>query len=215
MSDAQPQGFLASPPSTTNKGVLVMHAWWGLNDTLKAYCTKLSQAGYTAFAPDLYHGQVTDTIVGAEALSSALFGRLEQARQDAAAAARYLYQLCGEPAQGLAEIGFSLGAFMALDLSINQPQLIHKVVTYYGAHPGAFGTSQAAYLAHIAETDEYEPQEGMDEMQAALEKAGRPAAFYQYQGTGHWFAEADRSAYDAQAANLAWERTLAFLNETP
>ena len=72
MTQSQPQGFLAVPPTGKGPGVLVLHAWWGLNDTIKAFCTQLAEAGFVAFAPDLYHGKVADTIPGAKALSTAL-----------------------------------------------------------------------------------------------------------------------------------------------
>ena len=68
MTHPQPQGFLAVPPTAKGPGVLVLHAWWGLNDTIKAFCTRLAEAGFVAFAPDLYHGQVADTIADAEPL---------------------------------------------------------------------------------------------------------------------------------------------------
>jgi dienelactone hydrolase len=74
MTHSQPQGFLAVPPTGKGSGVLVLHAWWGLNDTMRAFCTRLAEAGFVAFAPDLYHGKVTDTIAGAETLSDALTG---------------------------------------------------------------------------------------------------------------------------------------------
>ncbi len=72
MSITQPDGYLALPPSGQGSPVLVLHAWWGLNDTIKAFCNRLAAAGFVVFAPDLYHGQVTDTIEGAETLSDAL-----------------------------------------------------------------------------------------------------------------------------------------------
>jgi carboxymethylenebutenolidase len=42
MTRAQPEGFLAVPPGGNGPGVLVLHAWWGLNETMKDFCTKLS-----------------------------------------------------------------------------------------------------------------------------------------------------------------------------
>lgn len=72
MNHFQPQGFLTVPPRRKGPGVLVLHAWWGLNETIKAFCTRLAEAGFVAFAPDLYHGMVADTIAGAEALTHLL-----------------------------------------------------------------------------------------------------------------------------------------------
>jgi carboxymethylenebutenolidase len=49
-------------------------------------------------------------------------------------------------------------------------------------------------------------------LEARIRAAGREVEFHVYPGTGHWFVEPDRpDAYDAAAADLVWERTLAFL----
>lgn len=216
MPQTRPNGFLAQPPGGPGAPVLVLHAWWGLNDTVKAYCTQLAAAGFTVFAPDLYRGQVTEQVAEAERLSSALLGRLEQPRADLAAAAAFVHGQAGRPARGLAVVGFSLGAFFALDLSVSDPQHVHSVVVYYGTRPGDYAAARASYLGHYAETDPFEPTTEVDALQAALRRAGRPATFHRYPGTGHWFAEADRvQAYDAAAAALAWQRTLAFLRRPP
>ncbi|HVM70181.1 MAG TPA: dienelactone hydrolase family protein [Anaerolineales bacterium] len=210
MTKTQPQGFLALPPDGSAPGILVLHPWWGLNETIKAFCLRLSQAGFVTYAPDLYHGQLAVTIPEAESLSNAL--EVKPARADIDAAAALLDQRAAKTGQGLAVIGFSLGAFFALDLSIRHPDLFQTVVVYYGTGPGDFSTSQAAYLGHFAENDPYEPESNVSGLEAALRKAGRPATFYRYPGTGHWFCEPDRTeAYHPAAAALAWERTLAFL----
>src|SRR5512136_2436073 len=109
MTHPQPQGFLAVPSNGNGPGVLVLHAWWGLNDTIKSFCKRLAASGFVAFAPDLYHGKVADTIAGAEALGQALDARYLQAKAEILEAAQFLNERAGGTAAGLAVIGFSLG----------------------------------------------------------------------------------------------------------
>jgi len=210
MTHTQPIGFLALPAAGNSRAVLVLHAWWGLNDNLKAYCSRLAEAGFIAFAPDLYNGQVTDIIAGAEALSNALDP--QQAGAQVAAAVNFLNERFGPLEGGLAVVGFSLGAYFALQLSTMDAENIRSVVVYYGTVPGDYSQSRAAYLGHFAEQDPFEPLTEVERLENALQAAGRPVSFHIYPGTGHWFAEPDRpDAFNAEAARLAWERTLAFL----
>jgi carboxymethylenebutenolidase len=39
MTDTQPDDYLVTPPTGKGSGVLVLHVWWGRNDTMKAFCT--------------------------------------------------------------------------------------------------------------------------------------------------------------------------------
>ena len=214
MATAQPDGFLAAPPSGKGQGVLVLHAWWGLNDTIKAVCARLAEAGFVVFAPDLYHGQVAVTIAEAEVLGKSVDANFLQAQGEVAEAARYLNTLTAEPDRGLAVLGFSLGAYYAVDLAAAEPELIRAVVLFYGTGDGDFSTSRAAYLGHFAEHDAYEPGEHADALEAYLRRLGRDVTFHRYPGTGHWFFEPDRAdAYDPAAAELAWERTVGFLKD--
>ena len=212
MTPTQPDGYLALPPAGKGPGVLVLHAWWGLNDTIKAFCRRLAGSGFVAFAPDLYHGKIADTIPGAEALGKALDADHLQAKAEIAAAAAFLDQPAAQAGRGLAVIGFSLGAYYALDLSVAAPEHIQSAVIFYGTGVDDFSSSRAAYLGHFAENDEYEPKANVDGLEEALKRADRPATIYRYSGTGHWFFEPDRTqAYNQAAASLAWDRTLAFL----
>src|SRR3989337_1850454 len=104
MTQSQPQGFLAVPPTGKGHGVLVLHAWWGLNDTIKAFCTRLAEAGFVAFAPDLYHGKVADNIPDAEVLGNALDANHEQAVAEVAEASEFLNEGVGQAEPGLAVI---------------------------------------------------------------------------------------------------------------
>ena len=211
MSDDRPEGYLSSPPNG-GPGVLVLHAWWGLNDTVKAFSDRLAAEGFVVFAPDLYHGQVADTIPGAESLCNALNKDSERAEAHIAKSVSFLKE--HSTGNGLAVIGFSLGAMYALEFAGKATDDITQVVIFYGTGEGDFTKSGASFLGHFAENDPYEDKRYIDGLEKSIHDAGRPVTFHHYPGVGHWFFEPDRTdAYNAEASALAWTRTLDFLKE--
>jgi carboxymethylenebutenolidase len=210
--------YLAVPEHGSGPGVLVLHAWWGLTDFFKQVCDRLAAEGFVALAPDLYRGKTTASIEEAEALVEALNQDEERVRGDIAGAVQVLRQhTATHLADGrgkLAVIGFSLGGAYALDMSVNLADEIAAVVTFYASYPGLdYSRASAAYLCHFAEDDPFEPTESVSEMEQELQAAGRQAIFYTYPGTHHWFFEENRPEYDAEAARVAWERTIEFLHQ--
>jgi carboxymethylenebutenolidase len=211
-------GYLAEPPHGSGPGVVVLHAWWGLTEPFQQVCDQLAQAGFVALAPDLYHGKTTASVEEAEALVEALNQDEERVRGDIAGSVQVLRQHeathLSDGRGKLAIIGFSLGGAYALDTSVRMSEEIAAVVTFYASYPGLdYSGTNAAYLCHFAEDDPFEPAESVAVMEQELRAAGRQATFYTYPGTKHWFFEENRPEYDAEAARLAWERTIAFLHE--
>src|SRR5258708_20576328 len=100
MQNVQPKGYLAIPAMGKGPGVLVLHAWWGLNDTTKTFCDQLAQSGFVAFAPDLYDGKVADNIADAEALVKALNANYLLAEAVIVDATRFLSNLVIHAAPG-------------------------------------------------------------------------------------------------------------------
>jgi carboxymethylenebutenolidase len=210
----KPPGYLAVPPAGAGPGVLVLHAWWGLNSVIRDVCDRLAAVGFVAYAPDLYRGQLATTIAEAERLGRELDRNVERAKADTRAAVNQLLTHTGDPTMGVGVVGFSLGAAYALQLAGDDPARVRTVVLFYGTGDGDFTRAQATYLGHFAENDPYEPAASVDWLANALKSAGRSATFYRYAGVGHWFFEPDRiEAYNEAAATLAWARTVAFLRE--
>jgi carboxymethylenebutenolidase len=211
-------GYLARPSHDSGPGVMVLHAWWGLTEPFRHVCDRLAEAGFVAFAPDLYHGKTTTSVEEAQAFASALNQDEEGVRRDIEGAVQILSQdTATHPAGGrgkLAVAGFSLGGAYALDMSVNLAEQIAAVVTFYASYPGLdYSRASAAYLCHFAEDDPFEPAESVAQMEQEIQAARRPATIYTYPGTHHWFFEETRPEYDAQAARLSWERTIKFLHE--
>lgn len=115
MTVNQPDGYLALPETGQGPGILVLHAWWGLNPFFKDLCNRFAREGFVAFAPDLYHGQLAATIEEAERLSDQL--EEKQAFADIDQAIEYLQSLPVISNPNLAIVGFSLGAYLALGVS--------------------------------------------------------------------------------------------------
>jgi carboxymethylenebutenolidase len=211
MKSSPEQGYLALPATGAGPGVVVLHAWWGLNDFFRELCDRLAAAGFVAYAPDLYGGgAVAATVEEAQR-------RLDEGdgAKMRAAALGAVDLLRGHPAvrgERLGAIGFSMGAAWAAVLSELRAEDIAAVVMFYGAGEADFSTARAAYQGHFAEGDPWEPEEYVRAMEQAMHAAGREVELHSYAGAGHWFFEADRpDAYHAEAAAQAWERTLAFL----
>ncbi len=208
------RGYIAVPKKGKGPGVLVLHAWWGLNDFFKTLCDRLATAGFVAFAPDLYGGATASTRDGARALMSKLSEKA--ASEDIVRSVRALQVDPGVQGKRPGIIGFSLGAFWALWLAQELPADLAAVVLFYGTREGnyerGFAESKAAFLGHFAETDEFESPASVQELEKLLGTNGRDVTFYTYPGTSHWFFEKDRpDAYDSKAADVAWQRTVSFL----
>ena len=191
-------------------GVVVFHPWWGLNDDIVAYSDRLAAAGFVVVAPDMYRGSVASTIEEAERLS----GSLDEAAADAIALAT-TDRLVDQQGWGtpVAAVGFSMGGAWAMWTPAERDRLAASVV-YYGSLEGpSLARAAAPVLGHFAETDSYESEEAITAFEGTLRSAGRDVVIHRYPGTGHWFAEPSRDAYRPAAADLAFERTVAFLGQ--
>lgn len=207
---AHPAGYLARPAAGKGPGVLVIHSWWGLDDTFKGICDRLARHGFVAFAPDLYHGKVVHSVAAAQAMANGLDAK--RALADLRAAKQFLARESTEPTR-LAVIGFSLGGYYALDLAAKYPKNIASAVVFYGTGgPMDFSRSKADFMGHFAAKDPYNSDADVKTLAASLKHAHRPMSFYHYPNTGHWLVEPDvKSAYNEAAARLAWRRTFRFL----
>ncbi|MCC6790340.1 MAG: dienelactone hydrolase family protein, partial [Thermomicrobiales bacterium] len=205
---------LAVPPGGSGPGVLVLHAWWGLTPVFTNVCDRLAENGFVALAPGLYpNGETTDSIDEAEKLVDASDRAPGVAGGIAFAGVDHLRGLAAVTGDGIGVIGFSMGAYWALHLSEARPDDVRAVVAVYGTSDSDFSAARAAYLGHFAAQDDFEPIESVRTLESSLRDAGRDVTFHIYPDTGHWFFEPNRpDVYNAEAAELVWERTLAFLH---
>lgn len=202
-------GYVAVPEQSNAPGVIVLHAWWGLNEFFKNLCDRLAAEGFVAFAPDLNESRVAKTIDEAKEIMSSLDG---QRKYDVAnAAVDFLHSRPEVRKEPFVLIGFSMGAAWSLGLASGRPEDFHKAVLFYGAGEGDFAKIKAEILGHYSDTDEWEDIDYVRSMENELRNAGVKTTFHIYPQLPHWFFEEDRPEFNPQAAELAWTRTLEFL----
>src|SRR5436189_4482870 len=81
-------GYLAMPSGDPGPGILVIQEWWGLVPHIKDVADRFAAEGFSALAPDMYHGKTADEPDGAGKLFMAL--NIAQAEKDLQGATKYL-----------------------------------------------------------------------------------------------------------------------------
>lgn len=206
------EAYLVRPDDGPGHGVLVLHSWWGLTPSVKRLVERLADEGYTALAPDLTEGLVTDDAEQAQRALADSDPNVTAALVLSSVAS--LRAFSADPTAPVAVIGFSMGASWALWLATRQPESVDAVVAYYGAQNIDFEELKAPVLGHFAEVDPMVTDDELTEMHARLLLSEKSIEVHHYPGTRHWFAEEGRPDFhEPGAAALAWDRTLAFLAE--
>ena len=206
------RGYLVRPVSAGTARlpvVLVIHENRGLNPHIEDIARRLALDGFMAFAPDAL--TPLGGYPGDEDKARAAFATLDQAktRQDFLAAAAWLRARPDGNAK-LGAVGFCYGGGMVHWLSTQLPDL-NAGVPFYGNSPAPEQAVwvKAPLLVHLAAVDE-RINAAWPAYEAALKAAAARVEMHQYPGTQHGFNNDTTPRYDAAAAQLAWERTLAF-----
>lgn len=210
------EAYLIEPANPTNApGVVVIQEWWGLDDEIKNVANRLAKAGYRALVPDLYRGKLALEANEAEHLMNDLnFG--DAASQDIRGAVQYLKETGSTK---VAVTGFCMGGALTV-LSAGLVPECDATVVWYGYPPLEYVDAQAIkkpMLAHWALHDEFFSITGVDQLEEKLKAAGVAYDFQRYDAK-HAFANPKSDArglpplqYNSAAADLAWDRTMAFL----
>ncbi len=146
-------GYLATPASGKGPALLVIQEWWGLVGHVKNVCDRFAAEGFTALAPDMYHGQTASEPDGAGKLFMAL--NIAQAEKDLRGAATYL--LARSSTKKVGAVGFCMGGQLALYAATLNPS-VGACVNFYGIHPNVkpdYSKLSGPVLGLFAEKDQF------------------------------------------------------------
>ena len=209
------RGYLATPAEGAGPGLVVIQEWWGLVPHIEDVCDRFAAEGFTALAPDLFHGEKTTEPDEAGKLMMSL--NIEQAGKDMGGAVDHLLASDDVRGHGVGVVGFCMGGGLALLLATQRPDDVRACVPFYGVIPWEsakpdWSRMQAAVQGHFAEKDGFFTPEAAQQLEQQLKDLGKEAEFFIYPGADHAFFNDTRpEVYDEDAARQAWVRTLEFL----
>jgi carboxymethylenebutenolidase len=208
------RGYLARRAKVEGKlpGILVIHENRGLNPHIEDIARRLALDDFVAFAPDALFP--LGGYPGDEDKARELFPKLDAAktREDFVAAAAILKKR-PECTGKIGAVGFCWGGGMVNYLATRLGDL-SAAVPFYGSAPDSADVAKikCPLLIHSAESDD-RINAGWPEFERALKAANVPYERFLYPGTQHGFNNDTTPRYDAAAAKLAWERTIAFFKK--
>ncbi len=207
-------GYMAMPAGASGKlpAVLVVHENRGLNPYIKDVVRRVAKAGFLAMGPDGltplggYPGNDDDGRTMQKELDR------EKLMEDFFAGFEHLVD--HEQSTGkVGAVGFCYGGGVCNALAVAYPNMAASV-PFYGRQPDAEDVPkiEAPLLLHYGALDE-RVNAGWPAYREALEKHGKRFEAHIYEGANHGFHNDTTPRYDEDAAQLAWDRTIAFFKE--
>ncbi len=205
-------GHLARPSGNGPwPGLLVIQEWWGLDAQTKSIADRFAGAGYLAFAPDVYHGELAPMGDGETAM------RLVQkyGPQTPEALQGVFDALAAHPdcTGKVGSVGFCFGGRMSLALGLRRP--LSAVCTFYGGGMQQLFDQMSALKAPVlglfGDADQSIPVGTVQQFDELLDTLGLEHTIIVYPNSGHaFFRDSDPKVYKPEAAADAWARVTAF-----
>ena len=205
---AQSQGYLADA-GAGKPGLILIQEWWGLNDQIRSVADRFAAAGFTTLAPDLYRGRLASSADEASHLMTGL-DFADATHQDSSGAVQALAKRCPQ----VAVLGFCMGGALTVAAAVHVPGLA-AAVCFYGIPPAEFANPaqiRLPFQGHFATRDDWCTPAAVSKLEQAMRGAGASPEIYHYAADHAFFNKTRPEVYDPACAELAWQRSIDFLN---
>ena len=191
--------------------VMMIHEFYGLNESIVSLADLLAEEGYLVVAPDTFRGSTTAWIP--RAIYQVITTRPENVNADLDSVYAWLQAQPDVDASRIAISGFCYGGRTSLAYSLHNDQLAATVI-FYGSpetNSQVLRTLPGPVLGIFGGADQSIPVSQVNAFDAALTEAGVPHEVTIYEGQPHAFVEDAGGVRSGGAQAEAWNQMLAFL----
>lgn len=192
----------------SQKGVIVIQEWWGVDKHIKSVCARFEKEGFKALALDLYDGEVTTSPDEAGRKMMAL--NIDKTAEKLAKSVKELKK----SAEKVAVVGFCMGGQLALFAASNNPD-IDACVDFYGIHPNVepnFSNIKCPVLGFFGKRDEFVTPDKVNQLKDRLKEAKVKHTFHIFDAPHAFFNDNRPEVYTKDAAETSWKIMLDFLH---
>lgn len=193
--------------------VIVIHEWWGLNDNIRAMADRLAGEGYIVLAVDLFGGKSATAPEQARHQMLEVVENPEAARENIQKAYDFVSMTAGAPRIG--SLGWCFGGGWSLNTAMLLGDDLDAAVIFYGQvsdDEEKLRPITSPILGLFGDLDQGISVGSVQRFEEALQRLRKNHVIHIYPGADHAFANPTGSAYNAVAAEDAWQKTLEFLN---
>lgn len=193
-------------------GLVVIHEIFGLNDNIRSIASRFAEQGYAALAVDLFSNR-SRALCMVQLIQGMLFRPLNNAMlSDLQSAFAFLQKQPGIDAKRIGAVGFCMGGGYALQLAVTAKGM--KVASvFYGAVPKPLESFARSCPIVGSYPEKDFTVQGARQLDAVLEKHNIPHDINFYEKTQHSFFNRQRTPFEVEAAEDAWQRMLSFFHE--
>jgi carboxymethylenebutenolidase len=207
------RAYVAAPPGDGPFPVVIMiHEFYGLNESILSKAEGLAEEGYLVVAPDTFRGATTQWIP--RAIYQVITSNPAEVRQDLDSVYAWIESLPGAASDRVGILGFCYGGRVSLNYSLHNNRLASTVI-FYGSpetDPEVLRSLPAPVLGIFGGADRSIPVEEVQAFDAALDQAGIPNEITIYEGQPHAFMTDMESIRLGGVQGEAWAQMLAFLS---
>jgi carboxymethylenebutenolidase len=209
------RAFVARPSTPgPHPAVIMIHEFWGLNESIVGKARALAEEGYVVVAPDLFRGNSTAWVP--RAVFQVVSNPPEQTNVDLNAVFDWLAAQPDVKADRVAAMGFCFGGGASLRFSLVNNRLAATAV-FYGstvADPEALKALPGPVLGIFGGADASIPLSEVRAFEAGLQAAGVPHEITVYEGQPHAFVTSIEDIRRGGIQQRAWNQLLAFLKQS-
>lgn len=193
--------------------VIMIHEFWGLNESIIGKADLLAREGYVVIAPDTFRGSTTAFLP--RAIYQVITSRPDHVSMDLDSVYAWLESQPYVDRDRIAILGFCYGGRTSLAYSLHNNRLASTVV-FYGApetDPAVLKSLPGPVLGIFGGADQSIPVAQVNAFDAALTEAGVPHEITVYEGQPHAFVQDAQGITAGGAQGEAWNQMLAFLEK--